>query len=64
MAELPTISSEKRLRYRKVGEREKARLISLLVELGKLGSEASIAVTEAGAKVPGLARLAKLVLLS
>ena len=31
VAELPTISSEKRLRYRKVGEREKARLISLLV---------------------------------
>ena len=40
-----------------VGEREKARLKSLLVELGKLGSEASIAVTEAGANVPRLAKL-------
>ena len=64
VAELPTISSEKRLRYKKVGpvgEKEKRRLNSLLKELGELGSEASIAVTEAGAKVPGLARLAKLV---
>ena len=57
---MPTISLEKRLRYKRVGpfgEKEKARLNSLLSEL----SEISIAVTKAGAKVPGLASLEKLV---
>ena len=59
-AEVPTISSEKRLIYKKVGpfgEKEKARLNSLLSEL----SEVSVAVTESGSKVPGLASLEKLV---
>ena len=48
-AEVPTISFEKRLRYKKVGpfgEKEKARLNSLHSEL----SEVSIAVTKAGVK--------------
>ena len=51
---------EKRLRYKRVGpfgEKEKARLNSLLSEL----SEISIAVTKAGAKVPELSSLEKLV---
>ena len=51
---------EKRLRYKRVGpfgEKEKARLNALLSEL----SEVSIGVTKAGAKVPGLASLEKLV---
>ena len=64
VAELPTISLEKRTRFQKVGtvgEREKARLNALLIELGELGSKASIAVAKVGADVPGLARLAKLV---
>ena len=64
VAELPTISLEKRTRFQKVGtvgEREKARLNALLIELGELGSKASIAVAKVGAQVPGLARLAKLV---
>ena len=64
VAELPTISLEKRTRFQKVGtvgEREKARLTALLIELGELGSKASIAVAKVGAQVPGLARLAKLV---
>ena len=64
VAELPTISLEKRTRFQKVGtvgEKEKARLNALLIELGELGSKASIAVAKVGAQVPGLARLAKLV---
>ena len=64
VAELPTISLEKRTRFQKVGtvgEKEKARLNALLIELGELGSKASIAVAKVGADVPGLARLAKLV---
>merc|ERR1711936_956751 len=63
-SELPTISLEKRRSYKKVGPvgaKEEARLNSILVELGELGSDVSVSVTEAGTKVPGLARLAKLV---
>ena len=59
-AEVPTIPSEKRQRYKRVGpfgEKEKARLNSLISEL----SEVSIAVTKAGTKVPELASLEKLV---
>merc|ERR1712032_1336704 len=62
-SELPTISLEKR-RFKKVGpvgEKEKARLNSILVELGELGSDVSVSLTKVGAEVPGLAKLAKLV---
>ena len=64
VAELPTISLEKRRRFKKVGpvgEKEKARLNSVLVELGELGSDVSVSLTKVGAEVPGLAKLAKLV---
>merc|ERR1719339_498850 len=64
VAELPGISQEKRRSYKKVGvvgQTEEARLKSLLVELGELGAKASIGAAEAGANVPGLAKLAKLV---
>ena len=64
VAELPTISLEKRRRLKKVGpvgEKEKARLNSVLVELGELGSDVSVSLTKVGAEVPGLAKLAKLV---
>merc|ERR1712222_50967 len=44
-----------------VGEKEKARLNSILVELGELGSDVSVSLTKVGAEVPGLAKLAKLV---
>merc|ERR1712222_110196 len=63
-SELPTISLEKRRRFKKVGpvgEKEKARLNSILVELGELGSDVSVSLTKVGAEVPGLAKLAKLV---
>ena len=66
LAELPTISPEKRRRYKKVGtvgKKEEARLNSVLVELGELGSDVSVRLTEVGAEVPGLAKLAKLVLI-
>lgn len=64
LAELPTVSLEKRRRYKKVGpvgKKEEARLNSVLVELGELGSEVSVSLTKVGAEVPGLAKLAKLV---
>merc|ERR1712179_422194 len=64
LAELPTVSLEKRRRYKKVGpvgKKEEARLNSILVELGDLGSEVSVSLTKVGAEVPGLAKLAKLV---
>merc|ERR1719348_855094 len=64
VAELPGLSQEKRRSYKavaKVGPTEKARLNSLLVELGELGAKASIGAAEAGAKVPVLAKLSKLV---
>merc|ERR1719348_1396692 len=64
IAELPGLSQEKRRSYKavaKVGPTEKARLNSLLVELGELGAKASIGAAEAGANVPGLAKLSKLV---
>ena len=64
VAELPTLSLEKRRRFKKVGpvgEKEKARLNSVLVELGELGSDVSVSLTKVGAEVPGLAKLAKLV---
>merc|ERR1719339_59677 len=63
-SQLPTISLEKRRRFKKVGpvgEKEKARLNSILVELGELGSDVSVSLTKVGAEVPGLAKLAKLV---
>merc|ERR1712179_13400 len=63
-SELPTISLEKRTSYKKVGPvgaKEKARLNSILIELGELGSDVSISLTKVGAEVPGLAKLAKLV---
>ena len=62
--ELPTISLEKRRSYKKVGPvgaKEEARLNSILVELGELGSDVSVSLTKVGAEVPGLAKLAKLV---
>merc|ERR1712088_772931 len=61
VADLPTISSAQRLRYKKVGtvgDKEMARFNSLLKELGKLGYDASIAASKAGAKA--LAKLNKL----
>ena len=61
VADLPTISPEQRAMFKRVGKVDKAELNSLLVELGELGSDASIAVAKAGSNVPGLARLAKLV---
>merc|ERR1719348_1844279 len=64
VAELPTLSLEKRRRFKKVGpvgEKEKARLNSVLVELGELRSDVSVSLTKVGAEVPGLAKLAKLV---
>merc|ERR1719239_100442 len=64
VAELPGISQEKRRSYKTVGvvgRTEEVRLKSLLVELGELGAKASIGAAEAGANVPGLAKLAKLV---
>merc|ERR1719348_2889678 len=64
VAELPGLSQEKRRSYKAVavvGPTEKARLNSLLIELGELGAKASIGAAEAGAKVPGLAKLSKLV---
>ena len=64
VADLPGLSSEKKRLYKSIdgiGPVEEARLNSLLGELGKLGAEASIAVAQAGAQVPGLATLAKLV---
>lgn len=64
LSELPTVSLEKRRRYKKVGpvgKKEEARLNSVLVELGELGSEVSVSLTKVGAEVPGLAKLAKLV---
>ena len=64
LAELPGIAEERRAQYKTVGiigQEEKARLDSLLVELGELGSEASTAAAKAGANVPSLAKLAKLV---
>merc|ERR1719348_1133807 len=64
VAELPGLSQEKRRSYKAVavvGPTEKARLNSLLVELGELGAKASIGAAEAGADVPGLAKLSKLV---
>merc|ERR1712179_819305 len=63
-SELPTISLEKRRSYKKVGpvgKKEEARLNSILVELGELGSDVSVSLTKVGAEVPGLAKLAKLV---
>merc|ERR1712179_694228 len=63
-SELPTISLEKRRSYKKVGPvgaKEEARLNSILVELGELGSDVSVSLTKVGAEVPGLAKLAKLV---
>merc|ERR1711936_1295042 len=53
VADLPTISSAQRLRYKKVGtvgDKEMARFNSLLKELGELGYDASIAASKAGAK--------------
>merc|ERR1719209_1430813 len=64
VAELPTLSLEKRRSFKKVGpvgKKEKARLNSILVELGELGSDVSVSLTKVGAEVPGLAKLAKLV---
>merc|ERR1712180_457346 len=61
VADLPTISPEQRAMFKRVGKVDKVELNSLLVELGELGSDASIAVAKAGSNVPGLARLAKLV---
>ena len=61
VADLPSISPEQRAMFKRVGKVDKAELNSLLVELGELGSDASIAVAKAGSNVPGLARLAKLV---
>merc|ERR1711962_420573 len=64
LAQLPGIAEERRALYKTVGnigQEEKARLDSLLVELGELGSEASTAAAKAGANVPSLAKLAKLV---
>merc|ERR1712226_1487862 len=61
VADLPTISSAQRLRYKKVGtvgDKEMARFNSLLKELGELGYDASIAASKAGAKA--LAKLNKL----
>merc|ERR1712088_639130 len=61
VADLPTISSAQRLRYKKVGtvgDKEMARFNSLLKELGKLGYDASIAASKAGAKA--LTKLNKL----
>merc|ERR1711936_113259 len=61
LADLPTISSAQRLRYKKVGkvgDKEMARFNSLLKELGELGYDASIAASKAGAKA--LAKLNKL----
>merc|ERR1711962_1534838 len=64
LAQLPGIEEEGRALYKTVGvigQEEKARLDSLLVELGELGAEASTAAAKAGANVPSLAKLAKLV---
>merc|ERR1712088_460923 len=61
VADLPTISSAQRLRYKKVGtvgDKEMARFNSLLKELGELGYDASIAASKAGAKA--LTKLNKL----
>merc|ERR1711936_1319993 len=61
VADLPTISSAQRLRYKKVGtvgDKEMARFYSLLKELGELGYDASIAASKAGAKA--LTKLNKL----
>merc|ERR1711962_963342 len=60
LAELPGIAEERRAQYKTVGvvsQEEKARLDSLLVELGELGAEASTATAKAGANVPSLAKL-------
>merc|ERR1711962_363472 len=60
LAELPGIAEERRAQYKTVGvvsQEEKARLDSLLVELGELGAEASTAAAKAGANVPSLAKL-------
>ena len=40
--------------------KEKARLNSVSVELGELGSDVSVSLTKVDAEVPGLAKLAKL----
>merc|ERR1712076_78619 len=61
VADLPTISSAQRLRYKKVGtvgDKEMARFNSLLKELGELGYDASIAASKAGANA--LTKLNKL----
>merc|ERR1712088_951711 len=61
VADLPTISSAQRLRYKKVGtvgDKEMARFNSLLKELGELGYDASIVASKAGAKA--LTKLNKL----
>ena len=52
VADLPTISPEQRAMFKRVGKVDKAELNSLLVELGELGSDASIAVAKAGSNVP------------
>merc|ERR1711988_1398295 len=61
VADLPGLSLEKQRQYKSVGSVSRSRLNSLLSDLGKLGSKASIAVAKAGAQVPGLATLANLV---